>query len=59
VFVIAHRLSTVMKADRIVVVDGGQIVEMGTHEELLARKGLYNRLHTLQMLGEEPVLISE
>jgi ATP-binding cassette, subfamily B, bacterial MsbA len=59
VFVIAHRLSTVMKADRIVVVDGGQIVEMGTHEELLARKGLYNRLHTLQMLGEEPVLIND
>jgi ATP-binding cassette, subfamily B, bacterial MsbA len=59
VFVIAHRLSTVMKADRIVVVDGGQIVEMGTHEELLTQKGLYNRLHTLQMLGAEPVLIKE
>jgi ABC-type multidrug transport system fused ATPase/permease subunit len=59
VFVIAHRLSTVMKADRIVVVDGGQIVEMGTHEELLARKGLYNRLHTLQVSGGEPAFIKE
>jgi len=59
VFVIAHRLSTVMKADRIVVVDGGQIVETGTHEELIARQGLYNRLHTLQVSGAEPALLKE
>ncbi len=44
-FVIAHRLSTVHKADRIVVLDAGRIVEEGTHSQLLARGGLYRRLH--------------
>jgi subfamily B ATP-binding cassette protein MsbA len=46
--VIAHRLSTVEKADRILVMDGGRVVEMGTHEELLARNGPYSVLHRLQ-----------
>jgi ATP-binding cassette subfamily B protein len=48
VFVIAHRLSTVRRADRIVVLDGGAVVECGTHEALLAAGGLYDRLHGLQ-----------
>jgi subfamily B ATP-binding cassette protein MsbA len=59
VFVIAHRLATVMNADRIVVIDEGQIAEEGTHEALLARKGLYHRLHSLQMYGGEPALFRE
>ena len=46
--VIAHRLSTVEKADRILVMDGGRIVETGTHAELLAREGQYAVLHRLQ-----------
>jgi subfamily B ATP-binding cassette protein MsbA len=49
---IAHRLSTIQKADMIVVLDGGRIVETGTHNELLEKRGLYSKLYELQFGGD-------
>jgi subfamily B ATP-binding cassette protein MsbA len=53
-FIIAHRLSTVRTADAIVVLDGGRIIEQGTHEQLIARGGYYHRLLRLQFGPIEP-----
>ncbi len=51
VVVIAHRLSTIRSADRIAVLDHGRLVELGSHEELLERNGVYARLHAAQFAG--------
>jgi len=51
-FVIAHRLSTIRNADRVVVIEDGTIVEQGTHDELIARRGAYHRLYLSQFRGQ-------
>lgn len=52
-FVIAHRLSTIRNADQILVINDGQIVERGTHQELLAMNGFYNNMYFSQFKGQE------
>jgi ATP-binding cassette, subfamily B, multidrug efflux pump len=51
-FVIAHRLSTIRDADQVLVVNGGEIIERGTHESLLAQKGFYHHLYLSQFKGQ-------
>jgi len=55
-FVIAHRLSTIRNADEILVVDRGRIAEIGTHEELCRKNGIYKKLYDLQFPEEKEEL---
>ena len=48
VLVIAHRLSTIVNVDNIIVLDGGKIIETGTHEQLLGQNGIYKNLYNVQ-----------
>ena len=52
-FIIAHRLSTVHNADKIIVLDKGKVVESGTHKELMANEGLYHHLYTMRLIETE------
>lgn len=54
---IAHRLSTVRRADRLVVLDQGRIAQMGVHEELLEREGIYSRLHQAQLVAAREIAV--
>jgi subfamily B ATP-binding cassette protein MsbA len=56
VFVIAHRLSTVRRADRIVVIENGAIADIGSHEDLMTKLGTYRRLYELQFTDLEQKL---
>ena len=58
-FVIAHRLSTVRKAKQVLVLDQGEIVERGTHQELLSRDGYYRRIYDLQLSPETAGLVKD
>ena len=53
-FIIAHRLSTVHNADKIIVMDKGKVVESGVHKELMANEGLYHHLYTMRLIEAEP-----
>ena len=55
-FIIAHRLSTIENADLILVMDNGNIVESGTHAELLSAQGFYSRLHKIQFSDKDVAL---
>lgn len=58
VFVIAHRLSTIRQADKIIVIDQGQISETGTHADLVGKSGIYRRLHDLQFADVDSTWVS-
>ena len=52
-FIIAHRLSTILNSDRILVMDQGQIIQQGSHEQLVAQEGLYRHLYEMQFKAPE------
>ena len=54
VILISHRITTLMQADMILVMENGEIAEMGTHEELIHRNGIYKSIYDIQMSSDDP-----
>ncbi len=59
VILISHRLTTLMQADRILVLDGGRVADIGTHQELISRPGIYRDIYDIQMRADDRALIME
>ena len=59
VILISHRITTLMQADRILVLDGGRVADMGTHAELIARPGIYREIYDIQMSSDDRRLLEE
>ena len=57
VILISHRITTLMQADRILVLENGKVAELGTHRELIEREGIYKRIYDIQMSSEDRFLL--
>ena len=59
VILVSHRITTLMQADRILVLDGGKVSDLGTHQELISRPGIYKDIYDIQMRSDDRALILE
>ena len=59
VVLISHRVTTLMQADRILVLDGGRVADIGAHGELTARPGIYREIYEIQMNSDDRALVEE
>lgn len=59
VIFISHRIPTLMQADRILVLENGRVADLGTHQELIARPGMYKEIYNIQMSSDDRALIEE
>ena len=59
VILISHRVTTLMQADKILVLDGGRVADVGTHAELIARPGIYKEIYDIQMSSDDRALVEK